>query len=82
MKSIKFRLTAYTDPAGKWNDDAPKRGNEDDLFVASTKGIDVGIATSFNGKEKNELPSNIKGRIVNIENQKLLMIAKTPSLTN
>lgn len=30
---IRFRLAAYTDPAGKWNDDAPKRGNEDDLFV-------------------------------------------------
>lgn len=31
--SIKFRLAAYTDPAGKWNDEAPKKGNEDDLFV-------------------------------------------------
>ena len=58
------------------------RRNEDDLFVASTKGIDVGIATSFNGKAKDELPSNIKGRIANIEKQKILMIAKTPSLTN
>ncbi len=33
MKPIQFRLTAYTDPAGKWDDKAPKRGNEDDLFV-------------------------------------------------
>ena len=31
--SIKFRLAAYTDPAGKWNENAPKKGNEDDLFV-------------------------------------------------
>ncbi len=30
---IQFRLAAYTDPAGKWNEDAPKKGNEDDLFV-------------------------------------------------
>ncbi len=33
MNPIQFRLTAYTDPAGKRNDAAPKRGNEDDLFV-------------------------------------------------
>lgn len=33
MNKIRFRLTAYTDPAGKWNDLAPKKGNEDDLFV-------------------------------------------------
>ncbi len=33
MKLTQFRLTAYTDPAGKWDDAAPKRGNEDDLFV-------------------------------------------------
>lgn len=32
-KAIKFRLAAYTDPAGKWNEDAPKKGNEDDLYV-------------------------------------------------
>ena len=32
-KAIQFRLAAYTDPAGKWNEDAPKKGNEDDLFV-------------------------------------------------
>lgn len=31
--SIKFRLAAYTDPAGKWNEEAPKKGNEDDWFV-------------------------------------------------
>lgn len=31
--TIRFRLAAYTDPAGKWNEDAPKKGNEDDLFV-------------------------------------------------
>lgn len=31
--NIKFRLAAYTDPAGKWNEGAPRKGNEDDLFV-------------------------------------------------
>lgn len=36
--SIKFRLAAYTDPAGKWNDEAPKKGNEDDLFVDADLG--------------------------------------------
>lgn len=35
MKRIRFRLTAYTDPAGKFNDSAPKKGNEDDMFVDS-----------------------------------------------
>ncbi len=33
MKQIRFRLTAYTDPAGKWDDGAPNKGNEDNLFV-------------------------------------------------
>ena len=33
MKRIQFRLTAYTDPAGKWNEDAPNKGNEDNMFV-------------------------------------------------
>lgn len=31
--TVRFRLAAYTDPAGKWNETAPKKGNEDDLFV-------------------------------------------------
>ena len=30
---ITFRLAAYTDPAGKWSEDAPNKGNEDNLFV-------------------------------------------------
>ena len=40
MKRIQFRLTAYTDPAGKWNEDAPNKGNEDNMFVvvAARKG--------------------------------------------
>ena len=33
MKQIRFRLTAYTDPAGKRNDTPPLYGNEDNLFV-------------------------------------------------
>lgn len=38
MKRIQFRLTAYTDPAGKWNNDAPNKGNEDNLFVDADLG--------------------------------------------
>ncbi|HIZ87632.1 MAG TPA: protein phosphatase 2C domain-containing protein [Candidatus Coprenecus pullistercoris] len=38
---ISFRLAAYTDPAGKFNESAPKRGNEDDLFVDSDLSNDV-----------------------------------------
>lgn len=41
MKLTQFRLTAYTDPAGKWDDAAPKRGNEDDLFVDADLTNDV-----------------------------------------
>lgn len=41
MKLTQFRLTAYTDPAGKWDDAAPKRGNEDDLFVDANLTNDV-----------------------------------------
>ena len=33
MKQIRFRLAAYTDPAGKRNNEAPLYGNEDNLFV-------------------------------------------------
>lgn len=40
-KRIKFRLAAYTDPAGKWNDEAPKKGNEDDLFVDADLSGDI-----------------------------------------
>ncbi|MCM1177023.1 MAG: protein phosphatase 2C domain-containing protein [Clostridium sp.] len=41
---IKFRIAAYTDPAGKWNEDAPKKGNEDDLFV------DADLSTEVQGQ--------------------------------
>lgn len=40
-KRITFRLAAYTDPAGKWSETAPKKGNEDDLFVDSDLSSDV-----------------------------------------
>lgn len=33
MKKIKFRLAAYTDAAGKRNDNPPLYGNEDNFFV-------------------------------------------------
>lgn len=35
MKKIKFRVAAYTDSAGKSNLDAPRNGNEDNMFVCS-----------------------------------------------
>ena len=40
-KRITFRLAAYTDPAGKWSETAPKKGNEDDLFVDSDLSAEV-----------------------------------------
>lgn len=44
MKQIQFRLTAYTDPAGKWNEEAPNKGNEDNLFV------DVNLSNGTQGE--------------------------------
>ena len=35
MKKYKFRLAAYTDSAGKTNPDAPRNGNEDNMFVCA-----------------------------------------------
>lgn len=35
MKKCKFRIAAYTDSAGKTNADAPRNGNEDNMFVSS-----------------------------------------------
>jgi len=35
MNPLTIRLTAYTDPAGKWNDEAPNKGNEDNMLVVS-----------------------------------------------
>ncbi len=35
MRKIKFRIAAYTDSAGKSNIDAPRNGNEDNMFVCS-----------------------------------------------
>lgn len=44
MKKIKFRVAAYTDSAGKSNLDAPRNGNEDNMFVCSD--------LSYQGKER------------------------------
>lgn len=44
MKPVKFAITAYTDPAGKWNADAPLEGNEDNLFV------DVDLSNTLSGE--------------------------------
>ena len=41
MKQIKFRLTAYTDPAGKRNDELPYKGNEDNFYVDADLSNDV-----------------------------------------
>ena len=35
MKKYKFRLAAYTDSAGKTNPEAPRNGNEDNMFVCA-----------------------------------------------
>ncbi len=35
MKKYKFRLAAYTDSAGKSNPEAPRNGNEDNMFVCA-----------------------------------------------
>lgn len=41
MKQIKFRLTAFSDAAGKYNPDAVRSGNEDDWYVDDDLGDDV-----------------------------------------
>lgn len=38
MKEIKFKLTAYTDAAGKTNSAAPRNGNEDNMYVCANLG--------------------------------------------
>ena len=40
-QKIKIRLAAYTDPAGKWNESAPNKGNEDNLFVDADLSNDI-----------------------------------------
>lgn len=40
MKKIKFRIAAYTDAAGKVNPDAPRNGNEDNMYVCANLGKD------------------------------------------
>lgn len=44
MKPIEFQLVAYTDPAGKWDINAPLEGNEDNLF------IDVDLSNQLSGE--------------------------------
>ena len=39
MTQVKFRLTAYTDAAGRYNPDAPRNGNEDNMFVDADLGV-------------------------------------------
>ncbi len=41
MKQIKFRLTAFSDAAGKYNPDAVRSGNEDDWYVDDDLGDDI-----------------------------------------
>lgn len=52
-KRITFRLAAYTDPAGKWSETAPKKGNEDDLFVDSD--LSAEVQGSFVADKETEL---------------------------
>lgn len=35
MKKYKFRIAAYTDSAGKTNPEAPRNGNEDNMFICA-----------------------------------------------
>ena len=38
MTQVKFRLAAYTDAAGRYNPEAPRSGNEDNMFVNANLG--------------------------------------------
>ena len=52
-QGIRFRLAAYTDPAGKWNEEAPNKGNEDNLFVDAD--LDNAIQGQFLADEVTDL---------------------------
>ena len=58
MKVYKFKITAYTDAAGKCNPNAPRNGNEDNMFVcANLSATNAGYTVDAN----KEIPLNKDG---------------------
>ncbi|MBR1927903.1 MAG: serine/threonine-protein phosphatase, partial [Bacteroidales bacterium] len=51
MTQVKFRVAAYTDAAGRYNPDAPRNGNEDNMFVNADLGAPEGAAFFESDKE-------------------------------
>lgn len=51
MTQVKFRVAAYTDAAGRYNPDAPRNGNEDNMFVNADLGAPEGSAFFESDKE-------------------------------
>ena len=51
MTQVKFRLAAYTDAAGRYNPEAPRSGNEDNMFVNADLGAPEGSAFFESDKE-------------------------------
>ena len=51
MTQVKFRLAAYTDAAGRYNPEAPRNGNEDNMFVNADLGAPEGSPFFESDKE-------------------------------
>ncbi|MBR0531061.1 MAG: serine/threonine-protein phosphatase [Bacteroidales bacterium] len=51
MTQVKFKLAAYTDAAGRYNPEAPRSGNEDNMFVNADLGADTDAALFESDKE-------------------------------
>lgn len=51
MTQVKFRLAAYTDPAGRYNPEAPRNGNEDNMLVIADLGAPEGVSYFESDKE-------------------------------
>lgn len=51
MTQVKFRVAAYTDAAGRFNPEAPRNGNEDNMFVNADLGAPDGSPFFESDKE-------------------------------
>ena len=51
MTQVKFRVAAYTDAAGRFNPEAPRNGNEDNMFVNADLGAPEGSPFFESDKE-------------------------------
>ena len=51
MTQVKFRVAAYTDAAGRYNPEAPRNGNEDNMFVNADLGAPEGSPFFESDKE-------------------------------